>query len=320
MTRSLPALARAHCATAHRNTASPAVTLAGVLGTVTSGYLQEVSSPAPLALRRLALAVCVLDDIDMVPLDDGVMLTGAEPVEVSWREMRRALAGADIEGDVARMRVRSYLVGRRIAADLDQELLCQRARPVGLPVDHPLHPGLDWVRHRVLGGAIDLGFGFLGVGADPDEVVIIPQGALDAAGVDPAPWWPVARDYLERMGAIAAQRLVDVPILRPIGDCDVVTLLASRTFRTALCQQEGTGMRAAAVPMRRRGWLDLTRIDPAFTVAAAAATDELARGFSRPLLITVDEVTLSLLGGRPAEIELRDKAVASPHLRPVLFR
>jgi hypothetical protein len=285
-----------------------------------SGYLQEVSSPAPPALRRLALAVCVLDDIDMVPLEDGVLLTGAEPVEVSWREMRRALAGADLEGDVARMRVRSYLTGRRIAADVDSDELCRRARPVGLPVDHPLHPGLDWVRHRVLGGAVDLGFGFVGVGPDPDEVVIIPQGALDAAGVDPAPWWPVAIDYLERMGAVAAQRLADVPMLRPIGDCDVVTLLASHTFRKALCAQEGTGMRAAAVPMRRRGWLDLSRIDPAFTVAAAAATDEIARGFSRPLLITVDEVTLSMVGGRPAEIVLRDKSAASPHLRPVLYR
>ena len=301
---------------------SRGVTLAGVLRTGASGYLQEVFSPDPLALRRLALAVCVLDDIDMVPLDDGVLLTGAErePAEVSWREMRRALAGADLEGDVARLRVRSYLIGRRIAADCDPEQLRERARPVGLPVDHPLHPGLDWVRHRVLGGAIDLGFGFVGVGPDPDEVVIIPQGALDAAGVDPAPWWPVASDYLERMGAVGAQRLLDVPMLRPIGDCDVVTMLASRTFRTALCNQEGTGMRAAAVPMRRRGWLDLSRIDPAFTIAAAAATDELARGFSRPLLITVDEVTLSLVGGRPAEIELRDKAAMSPHLRPVLYR
>jgi hypothetical protein len=172
----------------------------------------------------------------------------------------------------------------------------------------------------VLGGAIDLGFGFVGVGADPDEVVIIPQGALDAAGVDPGPWWPVARDYLERMGAVAAARLVDVPILRPIGDCDVVTLLASQTFRTALCAKEGTGMRAAAVPMRRRGWLDLTRIDPAFTIAAAAATEEPARGFSRPLLITVEEVVLSLAGGQPAEIVLRDKVAVSQHLRPVLYR
>ena len=160
------------------------------------------------------------------------------------------------------------------------------------------------MRHRVLGGAIDLGFGFVGVGPDPDEVVIIPQGALDAAGIDPAPWWPVAVDYLERVGAVAAQRLADVPMLRPIGDCDVVTLLASKTFRAALCSQEHTGMRAAAVPMRRRGWLDLSRIDPAFTVAAAAATDELARGFSRPLLVTADEVTLSI-GWRPAG---RDRA------------
>jgi hypothetical protein len=262
----------------------------------------------------------VLDDIDMVPLDDGVLLTGAEPVEVTWREMRRALAGADLEGDIARLRIRAYLTGRRIAADCRPDELRVRARPVGLPVDHPLHPGLDWVRQRVLGGAIDLGFGFVGVGADPDEVVIIPQGGLDAAGIDPTPWWPVALGYLERIGAVAAERLAEIPMLRPIGDCDVVTLLASRTFRTALCAQDGTGMRAAAVPMRRRGWLDLSRIDPAFTIAAAAATDESARGFSRPLLVTVEEVALSASGGRPAEIVLRDKAAASPHLRPVLYR
>jgi hypothetical protein len=317
--KTLIGAARPRCATRH-DSRSPSVTLAAVLGKGASGYFQEVSSPAPVALRRLALAVCVLDDVDMVPTDDGVLLTGPELVEVTWREMRRALAGADLESDVARLRIRSYLTGRRIAADLDPDELRNRARPVGLPVDHPLHPGLDWVRQRVLGGAIDLGFGFVGVGPDPDEVVIIPQGALDAAGIDPAPWWPVAIGYLERIGAVAAGRLADIPMLRPIGDCDVVTLLASKTFRAALCNQEGTGMRAAAVPMRRRGWLDLSRIDPAFTVAAAAATDELSRGFSRPLLITADEVTLSLVGGRPAEIVLRDKAAVSQHLRPVLYR
>jgi hypothetical protein len=278
--------------------------------------------PAPdaLALRRLALTVSVLDDVDIVPLDDGLLLPGPVPVEVSWLELRRALAGADLEGHVARLRVRSYLAGRHITAERHTEELRERARPIGLPVDHPLHPGLDWVRHRVMGDAIDLGFGFVGVGPDPDEVVIIPQGALDAAGIDPTPWWPVARDYLERMGTVAAQRLVDVPMLRPIGDCDVVTLLASRTLRRALCDQDSTGMRAAAVPMRRRGWLDLSRIDPAFTIAAAAATDEVSRGFSRPLLITVDEVSLAPEGGRPAEIELRDKAARSAHLRSVLFR
>lgn len=276
--------------------------------------------PDALALRRIALAVSVLDDVDMVPLDDGVMLTGQEPVEVSWLELRRALAGADLESDLARQRVRAYLTGRAVTAERDPEDLRERARPIGLPVDHPLHPGLDWVRHRVMGDAIDLGFGFLGVGIDPDEVVVIPQGALDAAGIDPLPWWPVARDYLERMGAVAGERLDDTSMLRPIGDCDVVTLLGSRSLRAALCSRDVTGMRAAAVPMRRRGWLDLTRIDPAFTVAAAAATDECDRGFTRPLLITVDEVKLAQEGGQPAEIVLRDPAIVAPGMRPMLYR
>lgn len=279
-----------------------------------------MQAPDSLELRRLALAVSVLDDVDIVPLDDGVLLTGDVPVEVTWLELRRALGGADPADDLGRFRVRAWLRGRRIAADVHVEHLRTQARPVGLPVDHPLHPGLDWVRQRVLGGALDLGFGFVGVGTDPDEVVVVPQGALDAAGVDPSPWWPVARDYLERMGAVAAQRLAANPVLRPIGDCDVVTLLASRTLREALCAHDGTGMRAAAVPMLRRGWLDLTRIDPAFTAAAAAATAPHERGFSRPLLLTADEVTLAPEGGRPADIVLRDPAAESLHLRPVLYR
>lgn len=277
-------------------------------------------APDSVELRRLALAVSVLDDVDIVPTDDGVLLTGDAVVEVSWLELRRALAGADPESDLGRARVSGWLRGRRIAADTHPDHLRGLARPVGLPVDHPLHPGLDWVRHRVLGDVLDLGFGFVGVGDDPDEVVIVPQGALDAAGIDPLPWWPVARDYLERMGAVAAQRLADTSLLRPIGDCDVVTLLGSRALRGALCALDGTGMRAAAAPMRRRGWLDLTRIDPAFTTAAAAATAPDERGFSRPLLLTADEVTMAPDGGRPAEIVLRDKAVEMPHLRPMLFR
>lgn len=277
-------------------------------------------APDSLELRRLALAVSVLDDVDIVPLEDGLLLTGETAVEVSWLELRRALAGAEPDDEHGRARVLAWLRGRRIAADIHADHLAEVARPVGLPVDHPLHPGLDWVRHRVLGGTLDLGLGFVGVGPDPDEVVVVPQGALDAAGVDPSPWWPAALDYLERMGTIAAQRLGSGPVLRPIGDCDVVTLLGSHTLREALCAQDGTGLRAAAVPMRRRGWLELSRIDPAFTAAAAAATAVQDRGFSRPLLLTRDEVTLAPEGGEPAEIVLRDPAVETPTLRPVLYR
>ncbi|HEX7189072.1 MAG TPA: hypothetical protein VF423_12675 [Actinomycetes bacterium] len=277
-------------------------------------------APDSLELRRLALTVSVLDDVDIVPLDDGLLLSGVSPVEVSWLELRRALAGADPTDDLGRARVRAWLRGRRIAADTHPDHLKDLARPVGLPLDHPLYPGLGWVRHRVMGDSLDLGIGFVGAGTDPDEVVVVPQGAFDAAGIDPSPWWPAALDYLERMGAVAAERIRDNTTLKPIGDCDVVTLLGSRTLRTALGAQDGTGMRAAAVPMRRRGWLDLTRIDPAFTAAAAAATAPEERGFSRPVLLTADEVTMAVDGGRPAEIVLRDKAVEPPHLRAVLFR
>lgn len=273
-----------------------------------------------MELRRLALAVSVLDDIDLVPLDHGVLLAGTRPVEVTWLELRGALAGVDPDEDDARLRVAAWLRGRRIAADRHPDHLQETARPVGLPVDHPLHPGLDWVRRRVLGGALDLGLGFVGVGSDPDEVVVIPQGALDAAGVEPSPWWQAAEGYLERMGTVAAGRLVGQAVLRPIGDCDVATLLGSRALRVALCAEDGVGLRAAAVPMLRRGWLDLSRIDPAFTAAAAAATAPAERGFVRPVLLTDDEVTIVPEGGTPASIVLRDRAVESPHLRPVLYR
>jgi hypothetical protein len=73
--------------------------------------------------------------------------------------------------------------------------------------------------------------------------------------------------------------------------------------------------------MRTRGWLDLTRIDPAFALAAAAATDPEERGFPRGLLVTREEVVLVAPGGRPQEIVLRDPAArALPHRRPVLYR
>ena len=52
-------------------------------------------APDSLELRRLALAVSVLDDVDIVPLEDGLLLTGETAVEVSWLELRRALAGAE---------------------------------------------------------------------------------------------------------------------------------------------------------------------------------------------------------------------------------
>jgi hypothetical protein len=105
-----------------------------------------------------------------------------------------------------------------------------------------------------------------------------------------------------------------------MGDCDVITLLASAVFRGALCADAG-GMRAVAAPMRNRGWLELSRIDSAFALSAAAITDDENRGFPRPILLTIDEVTIVPEGGRPAEIVLRDPVAADKRwLRDILYR
>jgi hypothetical protein len=114
------------------------------------------------------------------------------------------------------------------------------------------------------------------------------------------------------MGELAVTRLRrdGTGVITPMGGCDVVTLLGSRALRTYLAEGDGTGLRALAVPMRTRGWFDLARIDPAFVSAAAAATDEVDRGFARPLLITRDEVTTTRQSGDLTSIVLRDPAAA----------
>ena len=279
-------------------------------------------APSPVELRRGVLAVSVLHDLDIEPATLGVTLTGTPSIWVPWRECRRALAGHDPEALDGRERLARWLLARRWSADLGRDVLLQRLRPVGLPVEHVLHPGLDWVRTRVLGGALDLGLGAVDLDPDdPDAVVPLPQPLLDACAIDAEAAWGDALDYLERMGALAAERLsVDAKgQLKPIGDCDVVTLLGARSLRIAIAQAAG-GMGAVVAPMRRRGWTRLLLIDPAFGPAAAAATGPLERGFTRPLLVTPDELVLAAAGGRPEELALRSPAADEPWGKDVLYR
>ena len=284
-------------------------------------WMREEGPPGQSMLRQHALAVAVLHDVDVQPADDGVVLAGRPDLRVTWSECAEAVYGAPDDQE-ARHRLLSWFHLRRTVSDLGSADLAGRARPVGLPVGHALHPGPPWVRERVLGDALDLGLGLLGVGDDPGRVEVVPTGVLRAADADTVSWWAPTRGYLERMGAIAAERwLADPdPTLRPIGDCDVVTLLGSAVLRTALCGGSSGTMRTVAVPMRRRGWLDLRRIDPAFALAAAAATDPAERGFSRPLLVTADEVAMVGPGGRPAAEALGDRgATGQAWDRPVRY-
>ena len=287
-----------------------------------AGYRVVVSAPTAVELRRGVLAVSVLHDLDIEPAALGVTLTGEPTVWVSWGECRRALAGHDPESSSGRERLARWLLARRWASDLSPSELQERLRPVGLPVDHVLHPGLDWVRRRVLGDALDLGLGAVDIDPDdPDHVVLLPTPLLDAVGLDPEVCWLEAEAYLDRMGALAAERLkADAKgQLRPIGDCDAVTLLGARSLRAAIAEEAG-GMGAVVAPMRQRGWTRMQTIDPAFGPAAAAATSAADRGFPRPLLVTADELALAVDGGRPEVLALRDPAADPPWLRDVLYR
>src|SRR3954468_24709796 len=73
--------------------------------------------PEAPELRRCALAVAVLHDLDVLPAIDGIVLPGSPMVEVSWTECRRALGGVEPESDDGRYRLAPRLPARRSPGD-----------------------------------------------------------------------------------------------------------------------------------------------------------------------------------------------------------
>jgi hypothetical protein len=249
-------------------------------------------------LRRGALAASVLDDIPMEPRADGIAVgqywnDRGSWVTVSFGQLADAVRGADPESSTGRLRLRDWM---RARAALTAGLLPEDRRlvPLALPVDHPVHPGGGWAYEQVRGGVLDVGPALRLLTVDDEIVVPLSSGVLDAAEVDLRPAWSAVRAHCDAMAALAVARLVrdDKAVLTPVGGCDVLTLLASATLRGHRASSDGTGMRAVAVPMRRRGWFDLARIDPPFVLAAAHATSAEERGVDRPLLVTQDEVAV----------------------------
>ncbi len=278
-----------------------------------------------LRLRRAVLAVSVLDDVDVTPTDDGVVIEGPRPARLGWDDVRLALG--EVPEALAHRRLSRWLRLHAATSALGDDAastLRGCARLLALPPDHADHPGAGWSLHRPMGGALECGIGLLGVLDDPDEVVPLPASLVRAAEVPVRVWWPGLVAHASSMGRLAVDRLrrddlgrrhrvtggtsstEDQLVLRPVGGVDVPTLLATHLVRQHLAASDGSGMRAVAVPMRSRGWYDLARVDPAFVQAAWSATDELERGFRRPVLVTEDEVVAA-----PERIDVTDRAVAA---------
>jgi hypothetical protein len=249
-------------------------------------------------LRQCVLAVSVLRDLDVVPSDSGVVLPGPRSALVEWTAIRDTVGAEDPGGPIARRRVENLLRLHGVASDLGAtaaERFRSASRVVALPPGHAEHLGAGWVQEPLRGGALDLGIGVLGLIGELDRTTLVPPSVLRAIDVDGEDWWPGLREHAERMGSLSATRLTrdgDSGVVRPVGGCDVLALLSSRTLRRHLADGDGSGMRALAVPTRRRGWFDVSQIDPAFIRAAWSLTDEHERGMPVPVLVTADEVTL----------------------------
>jgi hypothetical protein len=263
---------------------------------------QHTSHLSP-PLRQCVLAVSVLSDVDVIPVDDGVRLPGlggsnGPSAVIDWDSIREAIGSYPPQSTVARARVESLLRLHRLVIDLGDDAAQHfhaASRVVALPPDHSEHPGARWVCETLRGDALELGIGVHGLLDLPDRTTPVPTSVLRAIGVTAQSWWPRLREHSERMGALSASRLArdgTTGLVRPVGGCDVLALLTSRTLRRHLADGDGAGMRALAVPTRLRGWYDVARIDPAFVRAAWSLTDDHDRGLPVPVLITADSVSL----------------------------
>ena len=271
-------------------------------------------TPIPMQLRREVLAVMLLDDSGLADLDlddDGVHARAdSSSVFMSWPELEVAAnlhsisdTAHSIRRHIARwMRLRIHLSD--CAATLGDSYanhVVTRVRPRALPADHALHPGSSWLVTRVLGGSTHSGLALRGFNddglADSESAGLLPIKLLEYAAVPTEPAVTRAYQYVHDMAELAVDRHRHDPsaVMRSLGDADVPTLLTSPLYRHTVL--DGQGMRSAAIPSRHRGWLDLGRLDPAFAVSAAALTDPDERGYTRPILITADEITMVKPGG-----------------------
>jgi hypothetical protein len=147
--------------------------------------------------------VSVLTDIDLCPRDDGVLVTA-----------RQDRPGAVLVGQAELAETLGDHDPLSAAGRRRMSVLLQLYR---LVADHGEHP---------------------------DDVQPLPSSLAARLDLRPAEWWPDLGEHVERMGGLAATRIArdGRPVLRPVGGCDVPTLLASASLRAQLSAHTGGGV------------------------------------------------------------------------------
>lgn len=291
-----------------------------------------MSLEQPIAsLRRTLLAASVIDDIDVVPTDEGVILGGSVETYLTWHDIATAIGPHPPDSVIARVRLATTL---RLHAWVQEDAKRARAqvrvaaRLLAMHPDHALHPGDSWVQERVLGGALDCGIGLVSESSDGADAVPLPPSVAEAAQISESILFADLRVHAHSMGQLVVARLhrddagarsrvgsENQAVLRPVGGLDVPSLLATAPVRSYLADSDGSGMRAIAVPIRSRGWYDLARVDPAFVQAAWSASSEVERGLPRSLLVTEHEVAQGPGGQDVIDLALADPAHSGRGIR-----
>lgn len=303
----------------------------------------------PPLLRQAILSVCITEEIDVLPHDQGVLVPGPDDPSpggapaatrptpdrylVRWSEMEQLCSPHAAASPGGRRRLATLLRLHGAVAALGSaagSALRDAVQVIALPAGHVDHLGPRWAVGAVPGGALWIGPGVVwpggwaaeppqGWAADRPSTALVmplplPPSVLAAAGVKLADCWPAAAARAARMSETAAELLnrdgAQAGLLTSVGGCDVLTLLAYPALRRALAAGDGVGMRTVGVPRRSRGWWDLTTIDPDYLPLAWRATDDAERGVPGPLLVTEDEVVAVPLRGRP------DRDLSRPWVAP----
>lgn len=252
-------------------------------------------------LMRLVRAACVLDGVCAHPTPAGVLVAdGPDSPLVPWTEIEQLLGADDPVCAPPRLRLAHLLTLRRAVAALGDraaDVVGRAARPLALPVRHPLHPGPGWVHEPVPGGLLDLGLGVARLLPGQDGVLPLPPSVAAAAGLTADAWHHLV-PLADRLAEFAIDRMQAggplADVLVGVGGCDALTLLTLGPVRGWLARARPGPLSA---PRRDRVWTGAAAADREYVRAVWMLTTPGQRGIADPLRATPHGVRAPALRG-----------------------